>query len=130
MKRLIATTILLLAMSAPAWAATCSVSEFKDLVTESKGKTIQVAMMSITSPVTQTVSATTATAVSSAFTDTTRFLWIYCDEVMHIQIGTSPATGLTTGDMRIPAGGFWIGVPGKAARLGTLKIAFCDADCS
>jgi len=51
------------------------------------------------------------------------------DEVMHMQLGTSPATGLNTFDFRIPAGGFWIGVSTGDINLGSLKIAFCDADC-
>lgn len=130
MKRFLAVIILALATMSQTWAADCSVSEFNTLVMERSGQRLQIALMPITSPVTQIVTATTATAVASAFADTTRFLWIYCDEVMHIQIGTAPATGLTTGDFRIPSGGFWIGVPARAARLGTLKIAFCDIDCA
>lgn len=132
MKRLLTmvlTTLAVLLVSAQAMAATCSVSEFSALVTDFGGNPIQIPKVNGSGPTTQTVSATTPTAVSNAFASGARFLWIYCDEVMHFQLGTSPATGLTTGDMRIPAGGFWIGLPNEVA-LGTLKIAFCDADCS
>jgi len=114
-----------------ALAASCSVSEFSAVVKTASGSdNIQVGLMGSPSPVTQLVTATTPTAATNAFADTARFVWVYCDEVMHVQIGTAPATGLTTGDLRIPAGGFWIGLPAFAASLGTLKIAFCDIDCT
>lgn len=130
MKRLIVSLLLLLAATSQSWAATCSVSEFTSLITDVGGKPIQVPMVPSPTPTTQTVTATAPTAVTNAFQTGTRFLWIYCDEVMHIQLGTNPETGLTTGDFRIPAGGFWVGLPEREVDLGTLKIAFCDADCT
>ncbi len=128
MKRLILVALLALLPLSQGLAATCSVSEFTSLITDRGGHAISIPLVS--EPTTQTVTATTPTAVSSAFVDSTRYLWIYCDEVMHMQLGTDPATGLTTGDFRIPAGGFWIGLRTTDVGLGTLKIAFCDADCS
>lgn len=129
MKRLIAIMVLALLPISHGWAATCSVSEFSTLVTEFSGRSIQIPMVISPSPTTQTVTATTPTAVTNAFASGARFLWIYCDEVMHMQLGVTPATGLTVGDFRIPSGGFWIGLSRIDANLGTLKIAFCDADC-
>lgn len=128
MKRFTLAALALL-FSANLWAATCSVSEFDTLVTDSSGRVLQVPIFAGLSPTTQTVTATTPTAVSNGFGVSTRFLWIYCDEVMHIQVGTAPATGLTTDDMRIPSGGFWLGLVPTAVDDGDLKIAFCDADC-
>lgn len=111
-------------------AATCSVSEFTTLITDFGGETIDIPLVLSPGPTTQTVTATAPAALTNPFQTSTRFLWIYCDEVMHIQLGTSPATGLTTGDFRIPAGGFWIGVAEGEVNDGTLNIAFCDADCT
>lgn len=129
LKRLIATAALLLSLS-PAFAATCSVSEFRDVATLSGGQTMQIAKMTAPGPTTQTVTATSATAVTNAFAGGTRYLWVYCDEVMHMRLGTTPTTGLTTGNFRIPAGGFWIGLEPADVSPGTLKIALCDADCA
>lgn len=131
MKRtLMATLAATLLATSQAFAATCSVSEFSSLITDFGGSPINIPMVLSPGPTTQTVTATTPTEVSSAFQTGTRFLWVYCDEVMHIQLGATPATGLTTGDFRIPSGGFWIGVAQTEVQLGTLKIAFCDADCT
>ena len=131
MKRFFIVTIILsLATVSQAWAASCSVSEFSSLISDFGGKTIQIVMVPTPSPITQVVTPTVPAAVSNAFASGTRFLWIYCDEVVHMQLGTSPATGLTSSDFRIPSGGFWIGLPSAEANLGTLKIAFCDIDCA
>lgn len=119
-----------LLLGAPAWSATCSVSEFDTLIVDANSRPVQIPLVSSPSPTTQAVTATTATAVTNAFAATTRFLWVYCDEVMHMQLGVTPATGLTTGDFRIPAGGFWIGLVRSEVEDGTLKIALCDADCA
>ena len=129
MKRFVCIVLALAAIfSGPVTAATCSVSEFSSVITTFSGENIQIAKPVSPSPITQTVTATTPTALSNAFASGARFIWIYCDEVMHIQFGETPTTGLTTGDMRIPAGGFWIGLPNEVG-LGTLKLALCDADC-
>ncbi len=122
-------TALALLLAAPAMAATCSVSEFSVLVRDFSGYKLNIAKPLMPGPVTQTVTATTPTALTNPFSSGALFIWIYCDEVMHIQFDTTDATsGLTTNDMRIPAGGFWIGLPSEVS-TGTLELALCDADC-
>ena len=128
LKRLIASAVLLLAMPY-AYAATCSVSEFRDMSTLSGGQFTAIPSITSPGPTTQTVTATTPVAVTNAFASGTRFLWINCNEVMHLQLGATPATGLTIGHMRIPANGFWLGLVARDVEPGTLKIAFCDVDC-
>jgi len=131
MKRLILSTLLLALLPlSQALAATCSVSEFTSLITDLGGNRINIPLVTAPTPRTQVVTATAPAAIASAFTSSTRYLWIYCDEVMHMQLGTSPTTGLTTSDFRIPAGGFWVGLSNNDVREGTLRVAFCDADCS
>jgi len=130
MKKLTIAVILMFVAMSRGWAADCSVSEFSSLITDFGGTPVQIALVPSPSPTTQILSATTATAVTNPFSSGTRFLWINCDEVMHIQVGTTPATGLSTNDFRIPPGGFWIGLRLGDVNDGTLKIAFCDIDCA
>lgn len=135
MKRLIATVFLAFLMTTPSWAASCWVSEFTSVVTDLGGHAVQIPRIASGGPVTQTATPTTPVALTNAFQSSTRWIWIYCDEVVFYQLGTVPTTGMATAHgngtlMAIPAGGFWLGLFRAEVDLGTLKIAFCDADCS
>jgi hypothetical protein len=125
MKQLIAVLLCLTAL--PAWSATCTVTELRSLVTDANGRIVEVALFSsVTPPTTQLVTYTTATAITNAFQLDTRFLMLNCSASAHFQLGTTPATGLTTADPRLSEGTTYIGVVPTEAALGTLKIAFYD----
>ena len=139
MKKFATLAAILFLTCSQAMAASCWVSEFSALITDVSGRPIPIGQVNLASPTTQAVTATAPAAVTNAFSSGTRYLWVYCDEYVFYQFGTTPTTGMATAQgngtlMPIPAGGFWLDVPeglaGGALNAGTLKIALCDADCS
>lgn len=90
---------LLLLVAAPAWAASCKVTEYRALAADSTGKEIQVALEP---PVTTQSVTYTASAQSAAFNSATRFIRVVCDAKAHFKISTAGTNAVAT-DPYLPA---------------------------
>lgn len=125
MKRIVIAAIALLA-SVQALGATCNVAEFPfALPVDANGNVVQIATLSETDPVAQTVTYTTSTAATNAFDSATRMIRVTCDANAHIDLGATPVAD--TENLRIAAGAteYYNLIPGQVSG-GTLKIAFYD----
>ena len=135
MKRFAIGLCLLLLGVSQAWAASCSVTEFDVLPLDANNRVIQVPLLYSFDRVgdkTQIdATITVAENLGAEFAVTTGYVWVNCDEEVHVLVGLDPASDLTTGTgMRIPANGFWVALFKGDVSLGTLLMALCDADCS
>lgn len=82
-------TLMLCLCAAPAFAATCKVSEYANLVLDENGR--QVPVPEEPSLASQNITYTTTTA-SSAFNARTRFVRIVCDAKAHFVFGSAPTS--------------------------------------
>lgn len=116
MRHLIALTVLLFAM--PSWAATCKISEYREMPDDDNGEVTPVAQEPAVTV--QTVTYTTTTQ-STAFNNSTHFVRIVCDAKAHFEFGTNPTA--TANDPYVPADApEYFGVtPGQS-----IEVAFYD----
>ena len=77
---------------APAWSATCKISEYENLIVDNSGRWVPVAQEPAIAV--QEVTYTTSTQ-SAAFNDRTRFVRIVCDAKAHFEFGASPTAAAT-----------------------------------
>lgn len=132
MKRFFITIAALLLTAGQAWSASCQVVEFDILPIDAASRVMMIPLSYSGGNTTQVdTSITIAEDITDPMGVNTRYVWIFCDEIVHVLFGISPAASLTveTG-MRIPDGGFWFGLPAGPAKLGTLEVALCDVDCT
>lgn len=99
MMRKLFSVIALLVLSAPTFAATCKVSEYRTLAQNANGDLIPVALEPAVT--TQTVTYTTS-AQSAAFNSATRFIRVVCDAKAHFTISTA-GTNATANSPYLPA---------------------------
>lgn len=132
MKRLFIMIAALFLTAGQAWAASCSVTEFDILPVDGANRVIMIPLLYSGGNTTQVdASITIAEAITNPLGVNTRYVWIYCDEIVHVLFGVDPELILTVATgMRISDGGFWFGVPSGPVKLGTLEVALCDVDCT
>ena len=90
MKKLL--TLVLIFIAAPAWSATCKISEYANMVTDPDGRVVPVAVEPATAEQNITYSSSNA---SAAFNAATRFVRIVCDAKAHFEFGTTPIAETT-----------------------------------
>ena len=116
MKRILLIALTFLAL--PAFGATCKISEYAVLATDSQNTTVPVAVEP--APVTQNITYTTSTQ-STAFASTTRFIRIVCDAKAHFSFGANPTA--TASSPYLPADTpEYFGI----RQTGSLEVAFYD----
>ena len=108
----------LLVFCAPAFGATCKISEYRRMPQDDDGRVLPVAQEPAVTD--QTVTYTSSTQ-SAAFNNSTHFVRIVCDAKAHFQFGTDPTA--TANDPYLPADApEYFGVtPGEA-----IEVAFYD----
>jgi hypothetical protein len=115
--------LVLLCAAFPSWGATCYVAEYSDMVVDAAGREVPVAREpAVTVQAVTSVDSSTQSAVLNA---NTRFVIITCDAQAFFSFGASPTATTST----FPLAAFT--ETGRGVERGSsLRIAFCDADCT